>query len=60
MALPTPTDLLSLSYSGVSSWLRATSRHLHEEIFPRTNFSVMELEQAVAMLAGATVIGFSL
>lgn len=35
-------------------------RKIVNEFFPRTNTRIMELDQAVALLAGMTVLGFSL
>ena len=40
-------------------WIRTISRLLRD-LFPRTNVSIKELDQAVAVLAGATILGFSL
>ena len=37
-----------------------TSRQLVRDLFPRTNVSIKEIDQAVAVLAGATILGFSL
>jgi hypothetical protein len=70
-----PFGFLSISASGTSTILDLFSlasrckekktiwtgrRTFIDEFFPRTEASVMDLDQAVAMLAGMTVLGFSL
>ena len=40
-------------------WIRTSSRFVRD-LFPPTNVSIKELDQAVAVLAGATILGFSL
>ena len=61
IASSVPIGLNSLSASravGVQS-IRTTSSRLLRDLFPRTNVSIKELDQAVAVLAGATILGFS-
>jgi hypothetical protein len=58
--VPMPIDVLSASPSGLSSWLQAVGTRLVQDSFPRTSVSIKELDQAVAVLAGATVMGLSL
>ena len=57
IASSVPISMNSLSVSG--PWIRTSSR-LIRDLFPRTNVSIKELDQAVALLAGATILGFSL
>jgi hypothetical protein len=52
--------IFSVPASGLLSWLQAAGSRLIRSIFPRTNVSIKELDQAVAILAGGTVLGFSL
>ena len=57
-----PIVLTSLSISGPAGiqWIRTTGSRLFRDLFPLTNVSIKELDQAVALLAGATILGFSL
>ena len=41
-------------------WTPTAASRIAHRLIPRSNTSVKELEQAVALLAGATVLGFSL
>lgn len=41
-------------------WIQATASRLFRSMFPCTTYSTGELDQAVALLAGATVLCFSL
>ena len=41
-------------------WLRAASSLFARGLVPKSNISVKELDQAIALLAGATVLGFNL
>ena len=58
--VPITTDILSIRASDLTTWLQATWHRLLEDFFPRTSLSITDLDQAVAFLAGATVLGFSL
>ena len=41
-------------------WIRTTASRTAHDLIPKSNTSVKELDQAVAILAGASVLGFSL
>lgn len=56
--LMTFSTILFLPASIVASG--ATGQRLVQYLFPRTNVSIKELDQAVAVLAGATVLAFSI
>lgn len=49
----------SVAASAGMQWIGTCSRFVRD-LFPRTNISIKELDQAVAVLAGATILGFSL
>lgn len=44
----------------VLSWIRAAASHIMHGIIPKSDTSIQELDQAVALLAGASVLGFTL
>ena len=41
-------------------WIRTAGSRIAHDLIPRSNTSVKELDQAVALLAGASVLGFAL
>ena len=41
-------------------WIRTAGLRIAHDLIPRSNTSVKELDQAVALLAGASVLGFAL
>ena len=53
-------DAASAAPPTVWPWIRATSSRFFRNLLPRTPYSIKELDQAVAILAGATVLGFSI
>ena len=57
--------LLSLQNSGTlpsqfGPWVRATAVCIAGDMIPKSDTSIMDLDQGVALLAGATVLGFSI
>jgi len=51
---------LANSSDRFSSWICKAAIRLIQGLFPHTNVAIMDLDQAVAVLAGATVLGFGL
>ena len=43
----------------VLPWIRAAASHIIHGIIPKSDTSIRELDQAVALLAGASVLGFT-
>ena len=58
--IPISIDVLSIRTVNVIPWLREAWQRLLEDLFPRISLSIKDLDQAVAVLAGTTVLGFSL
>ena len=62
--LGTAWPLFSSSFTDptphLMQWLRATSSHFARALVPKSDISIKELDQAIALLAGATVLGFNL
>jgi hypothetical protein len=59
-AIPLSVHAMDISTDGFLTWTRTVASRLVQALFPRTNVSIMDLDQAVAVLAGATVLGFGL
>lgn len=57
---PLLVHTLANSSDRFSSWICKAAIRLVQGLFPRTNVSIMDIDQAVAVLAGATVLGFGL
>ncbi|KAL5312901.1 hypothetical protein ACEPPN_019327 [Leptodophora sp. 'Broadleaf-Isolate-01'] len=57
---PPPWDLVPSLARSLPRIVPTTGRSLVHEFFPETDTAIMELDQAVALLAGMTVLGFSL
>lgn len=58
-SVPISLNSLSASRAVGIQWIRTTGSRLLRDLFPRTNVSIKELDQAVAVLAGATILGFT-
>ena len=58
--VPIVLNSLAASSPAGIQWIRTTGSRLLRNLFPLTNVSIKELDQAVALLAGATILGFSL
>jgi hypothetical protein len=54
------TGKASLASPGITSWPSTAWNRLIQNLFPQTNVSIKDLDQAVALCAGATVWGFSI
>jgi hypothetical protein len=59
-SVPALSDALSASGTNVWTWIIAAGCRLTRALFPRTNASIKDLDQAVALLAGMTILGFGL
>jgi hypothetical protein len=59
-SVPALSDALSASGTSVWTWIIAAGCRLTRALFPRTNASIKDLDQAVALLAGMTILGFGL
>ncbi|KAH6708879.1 hypothetical protein BKA61DRAFT_696779 [Leptodontidium sp. MPI-SDFR-AT-0119] len=57
---PIAWDLVPSLARSLPRIVPTTGRSLVHEFFPETDTAIMELDQAVALLAGMTVLGFSL
>ncbi|KAN0095512.1 hypothetical protein V8E51_016223 [Hyaloscypha variabilis] len=57
---PAAVDMLPSLAKRLARIVPATGKSLVHEFFPETDTGIMELDQAVALLAGMTVLGFSL
>lgn len=58
--LPFLSGVFSNLPSQLLPWLRGACSNIAHGLIPRSNTSVRELDQVVALLTGATVLGFSL
>ena len=57
---PLISSVFTSSPPQLIQWLHATSSQPTRTLVPKSNISLKELDQAVALLTGATVLGFSL
>ncbi|KAE9376002.1 hypothetical protein N431DRAFT_454589 [Stipitochalara longipes BDJ] len=60
LSLISDLDLVPSLSPSMARMIPTTGRSLVHEFFPETDTGIVELDQAVALLAGMTVLGFSL
>jgi hypothetical protein len=60
VAFPLIHDRLATHSASLSTFIHSSASRLFRDLYPRTNVSVTDLDQAVAILAGATILGFGL